>query len=846
MGVLLFALLGLGGMVYYGWHQIHGRYGISLLHWQGLSVHFSKANLQLEQLTLQQQDPEGAQTLFTAQQLTVHWSSFFHWPQVVIQQLDVVHHRPVGHPPLSARVLSNYEVLEQGWPFLATQWTIQNLRLDLPCATGRCQEQGSLHWQSDDQQANSTLKLEWHHEAHRMELAATTHTEDSTGLTKLQLQVALDQQPRLESHQLIEATPSGNHRWSGSVHLGAIPEAPWLLNWLSRWLPYDSGRFTRAAVTMRLGASWALEQNHQMGTPLQGEVRAALNFPTPWPIPGLGLIQGQTELTLIRQQGHWQPTTLNSDLTLQPDPEQTEYWPADLRPGHVRLKINTAPMEQSQPLLPLQASLTTQGNLRLNLQLPELKLGLHPLRLDIQNASLDLTLPRLETDQYRLKNLKIKTPLNGLLEHGHLKLHLNHASQLTLEQLQTSAFDQVILKQLRLQLGTTGLSLHAPIPFRSITDWQLGGQAQLSVDQLHHPALNPLAWTWQGQVQIKKTARSWMQAKGLLKNSADLQLTTQVTRRPDGRFKVDGHSLTSLTPTANPWALSFAQWPQALALHQGTLQIKGSWVSPQMTGGSPRAQAVLTAQHLNGQYQQTTLHDLNAQILSQYGPSGWSVELKDAQVQQLNPGIPLGPLHLVGRYQAEPQHLTQGVLSWQTAQLGIMGGQLWADPGSLDRRQPTKIPLRLEALDLAQLLAANPQLKLTGSGILDGHLELQSTTEGIHLEGGHFTARAPGRLHLHSLDIQQLIVAHPEHHQALYALSNLYYNQMSGQLVRTDKPEIMQLQLHLQGRNPRVNQGRGLHLNVLMEESIADFWDRKVPLWPQPPPLLEHPVPASE
>src|SRR5690606_40609395 len=93
---------------------------------------------------------------------------------------------------------------------------------------------------------------------------------------------------------------------------------------------------------------------------------------------------------------------------------------------------------------------------------------------------------------------------------------------------------------------------------------------------------------------------------------------------------------------------------------------------------------------------------------------------------QAIPGIGLGALNFRGEYVGSLERLEQGRLDWQNAEVRVLGGRLWLDPGAADlAAREQRLSAHLRGLQLPLLLEAYPTEGLAGTGVIDGELQLQ-------------------------------------------------------------------------------------------------------------------------
>lgn len=103
--------------------------------------------------------------------------------------------------------------------------------------------------------------------------------------------LAIDEQPRLETRHQLEHSDR-TLRWNGTLSMGSLPEAPWLLAWLGEWTATPTAA-PDMPTDMRIGAGWALTliQNDNgvyAWRNAAGELRLSTHIPAAWPVIGLG------------------------------------------------------------------------------------------------------------------------------------------------------------------------------------------------------------------------------------------------------------------------------------------------------------------------------------------------------------------------------------------------------------------------------------------------------------------------------------------------------------------------------------------------------------------------------
>src|SRR5690606_41770078 len=113
------------------------------------------------------------------------------------------------------------------------------------------------------------------------------------------------------------------------------------------------------------GAGWTMllaEHKPSNGPARGGGCRLSADLPAPWPIVGLGQLQGRLDLTATGNDGLWIPTEMAADLQLQPAAPLVADLPEPLRPTALHLRVTPGAASESSGELSLQLQLAARGN----------------------------------------------------------------------------------------------------------------------------------------------------------------------------------------------------------------------------------------------------------------------------------------------------------------------------------------------------------------------------------------------------------------------------------------------------------------------------------------------------
>ncbi|QTF55616.1 YdbH domain-containing protein [Stutzerimonas frequens] len=804
----------------FAWHQWQGfkhEQGIEQLDWQGLWL--SSSGISAKRVRYIQAPENGPSLATEATNITLDLASLFHPlpPRSLhIEQLelDIRSFTSAGdsEPPAT-----NLEQYERWAAWLPQRLTIADLRVSLPCAKGRCDERGALRF---ERKGESLLplagRLDLRRNEHRLSLiidAQSAGPAESLILATL----AIDDQPRLEArHQLDHSDRT--LRWNGTLSVGSLPEAPWLLHWLGEWTATPTAALPDMPTDMRIGAGWALALAQTVGgtydwSNAAGELRLSAHIPAAWPVIGLGELQGDLDLAARGQDGLWLPTELKANLQLRPASTLLPDVPAALRPSQLNISVEPIATQVTPGQLPVQLRLETQGGAPSSLQARMRLATAPPYSLDIEQARLQTRSTRLQLDALTLQNLDATLDFSGRADLQKVELQLQKSSQAKLALLATG---EVVATQLSATLPRT-LALQIERNLEQPTAWRTEGPLELRLSRLEHPLLLAQGWRWSGQLKADSTA---LDANGSLSNDAGLTMALNLEQRWNGPLQVGGKLQEIFLRAGNPIAGSLAAWPASLELSSGRLSGDGKLTLP-AGNGKPTANLTLEARGLAGIFDRSEISGLDARLTAQLRRDRLRLDVSELRLVELNPGFTFGPLLLRGHYEAAIDQPAKGRLTWQIAETQILGGRFWLPAGALDLAAPQqRLSARLEGVQLGDVLAAYPTEGLSGSGVIDGSFDVQRSAEGLSVRDGKLAARAPGGvLRFRSPKIEALGQANPAMKIVTEALHDFHYDLLTSD-VRYDENGKLNLGLRLNGHNPALEGGRPINFSINLEEDI--------------------------
>lgn len=510
----------------------------------------------------------------------------------------------------------------------------------------------------------------------------------------------------------------------------------------------------------------------------------------------LQLLQtGQLKIAQLQQASDSQLQQLDiqlPELTLQAALDNSS-------PVQLKAQFQTA-IEQLQYAQLHSNQLQLDGNLALQLQPGDWQGQLSELNLQLQA-------PALQLDDMRLTKLQASFLLNGQLSNDQLQLQLQQPAQINLASWQLDRDTR--LQDLELQLA----ELRVGLPLQGESPIQLQSSYQASSKRLQNPLLKPQAWQANGQIQGTTEA---LEASAKISNTSGLQLNSQWTLGKDiqGQINLPEQYLRG----GNPLQASLTDWPELVGFDRGKLALSANL---QLPAGKPlRLQGQLSGSGLGGIANRSELDGLsfNGNFLLQN--NRLQLNLPQLAVNQLNPGVPLQRLQLFkAKLDSHLDALEKASLSWEAVSGQLLGGDFKLLPARLQLDRDNPIQLQLNGLQLQEALRLYPAEGLAGQATLDGNLPLLVSRQGVFIDKGQLQARQPGSLSFQSEQIRALGKSNPGMQLVAEALEDFHFSLLSSKLNYEPSGKLL-FNIRLEGRNPSVEDGRPIHLNLNLEEDL--------------------------
>ena len=526
---------------------------------------------------------------------------------------------------------------------------------------------------------------------------------------------------------------------------------------------------------------------------------------------GLGHLQGSLKLQASAQGKLWQPSFINTQLTLN---NLQGGWlasiPSEYQPTQFSAQITTHPDHQDNPngQQLLSIDLHSEGPMRLQLN------GLLDIQQapswqgELKNAQLFAQLDALKHPAISAQQLQARIYFSAQADSERFTVTFAQQSSLSARKVQLP--DIADADKINLQLDGLSLQGQSVTPFAMQIHSPISAHiAKLNIEQLHQQN-----WDFSGNLSGELPQ---LMLSGNLTGQQGLSLTTDI-RLLENSVQGSATLKEIFFKAGNPLQKTLKDWPELISFNSGRLR---SQIDFTLSDNAPLKLTVNgSASGLTGIVNRSELKNLGLQFNGQLSGQALKLSIANLTIEQLNPGIPIGPIELKDAlYQADLNNLLQGVASWQNMQANLLNGKVWLNAQQFDLKQPQILPLQVQGLELQELLKVYPAEGLAGRGTIDGQLPIHFVDGTFYIEAGQLQARQPGVLQFQSDKIHALGQSNPAMRLVADALEDFHFNLLSSTLSYDQSGKLL-LNLRLEGKNPAIEKGRPIHLNVNLEEDI--------------------------
>ena len=219
---------------------------------------------------------------------------------------------------------------------------------------------------------------------------------------------------------------------------------------------------------------------------------------------------------------------------------------------------------------------------------------------------------------------------------------------------------------------------------------------------------------------------------------------------------------------------------------------------------------------LTGNYEDTAFAGLSTQLdLEYHNESGMVAEPTEISVALIEIGMPIE--NISARYTLDVEGSSIAV---ENLEMSALGGAVRADPFSFHtERDSNNLLLHAESIELDKLLTLREFEAVDVNGSISGELPVTIKGDVITIEGGTLSGVPPGGV------IRYLPDTPPDEEDVSSvaivrrALSNFEYETLTSDVDYSEGGDL-KLQLRLTGRNPDMDEGRPIVLNLGVENNV--------------------------
>ncbi|MGM0570520.1 MAG: intermembrane phospholipid transport protein YdbH family protein [Pseudomonadota bacterium] len=480
-----------------------------------------------------------------------------------------------------------------------------------------------------------------------------------------------------------------------------------------------------------------------------------------------------------------------------------------LLPRSAALRFSPSGQPAAEGKWPMAVTLTTEGGATPAF---EGELVLHTgddWRLEVNRGRLTAAVERWQQAGWVLDGLRVDLPLSGQLAPDSSRMELRPGAVIRVQHLDPLSTDDLMWLD-DLVLSGEGLAL-----VQQNGRLRAEGPVRLSAGEVRHGALITQGW----HLEVVLTWAGVLNVKGTLANDADTELPLRVRYLPADGMQADMSMTLNAGNRANQLAKTLEAWPDSLTLEEGEARLAGelTWrpESPLAAG------ATLDFAGASGLYEEMAWRALSGQVQVNLANDRLTISTSDLELGELNPGMPIGPVHLAGSYGADLAVPMTGQLVLDRAEAGFSGGTLSIAPQSWQlERMPVRVPVTVQGLQLSDLMDLYPTEGLAGEGTLEGELPLIISDRGIRIERGQLSALPPGgRLQLPADKLQAMAASNEAMALVTRAMEDFHYERLESGISYSEDGTLV-LDLQLRGNSPGVDSDRPVVLNINLEEDI--------------------------
>ena len=231
------------------------------------------------------------------------------------------------------------------------------------------------------------------------------------------------------------------------------------------------------------------------------------------------------------------------------------------------------------------------------------------------------------------------------------------------------------------------------------------------------------------------------------------------------------------------------------------------------------AHTSVRATNLAGAWQETAFTGLTTSIEAEIDTAaGISVQPSTIEIALVEMGLPIEDI--TADYVLHPDALSVDV---ENLRMSAFQGTVWADPFSFSTASASNnLLIHAESIDLAEILSIKEFEAIEISGSIGAELPVTIEGQSLTVSGGTLTGDAPGGVIRYLPGIASGETDVSGIGFATRALSNFEYDSLTSEVNYQADGDLV-LQMRLTGRNPDLEEGRPIILNLGVENNVPQM-----------------------
>jgi hypothetical protein len=175
--------------------------------------------------------------------------------------------------------------------------------------------------------------------------------------------------------------------------------------------------------------------------------------------------------------------------------------------------------------------------------------------------------------------------------------------------------------------------------------------------------------------------------------------------------------------------------------------------------------------------------------------------------------------------------IKSAAMPWGKGRLSVQN--VWIP---FESTEPIKIKLQIEHVDLAELMETMTGKRITAKGSVSGYIALSIGTDGkITVQKGNLDAETPGII---AMPPEMIPADNQQINLVKEIMQDLHYDILSIS-ADPDKNGKLSIKLTVEGKNPKVYNGRPVKLNVNLTGNLLDFFEQNLMFLTEPEKFLK-------